>query len=214
VKHPSRDVTLGICIHNTYGSRAGDLTTLTSGKVDCHFYITKTGEVFQMLPLHSKSWTAMSTANSNSIHIEHEGKREVAWTQVQFNASVGLVAWLCRYYKIPVRHVNPPADWRGLYDHRDLSDSPKVDGNDHGDGVPVSFPGWERYLRSIKNVSPGRITMRQRLMRAGFGPKSAEAIASGKAKAPKRALQRLIRAGFGEKSAKKLVGYDGAKGHQ
>jgi len=210
INHPKRSQTLGVCIHNTYGSEGGDLATLTSGAVDCHFYVTKSGKVYQLLPLWSTSWTAMHTANYNSIHIEHEGTRETPWTRAQFTASVKLVAWLARFYKVPVRHVDPPAEWHGLYDHRDLQG---VDGNDHGDGVPPSFPGWPTYLDHITHSTKPRITLRQRLAKAGFGKTSVDAIVSGKAKAPRSTFGRLIRAGFGKSSADKLTGYDPNKTH-
>ena len=209
--HPKRAVTLGICIHNTYGKEAGDLATLTSGSVDCHFYVTKSGKLYQLLPLWSTSWTAMRTANSNSFHIEHEGTRESPWTGPQTKTSVALVAWLTRLYKIPVLHVDPPTDWRGLYDHRDLQG---VDGNDHGDGVPPSFPGWQTYLDHIRHLVKPRITLRQRLAKAGFGKASIDAIVSGGAKAPRSSFGRLIRAGFGKKSAQKLTGYNPSKTHR
>lgn len=211
ISHPKRSQTLGVCIHNTYGSKAGDLYTLTkSGKVDCHFYITKAGELYQLLPLWSTSWTAMHTANTTCFHIEHEGTRESPWTEAQYRTSVRLVAWLCKTYGIPVRHVDPPGNWRGLFDHRDLQG---FENNDHGDGVPPTFPGWDRYLQAIRLSRAPRLTLRQRLAKAGFGRKSVEAIASGKAKAPKSAYGRLIRAGFGRGSARKLTGYDTNKSH-
>ncbi|MGB1525970.1 MAG: peptidoglycan recognition protein family protein [Miltoncostaeaceae bacterium] len=206
IKHPKRSRTLGICIHNTYGSKAGDIYTLTkSGKVDCHFYITQEGAVYQFLPLWSTSWTAMRTANSNSIHIEHEGKREVPWTKAQYNASAKLSRWLCEMYKIPVIHCDPPGNWRGLYDHRDLMG---FEGNNHGDGVPPSFPGWDRYLGAIRGAKKPKITLRQRLAKAGFGQKSIDAILNKGAKAPRNSYARLRKAGFGEKSAAALTGYD------
>lgn len=211
IKHPKRSKTLGVCIHNTYGSKAGDLYVLTqSGKVDCHFYITKEGAVYQILDIASTAWTAMRTSNTTAIQIEHEGKREVPWTPMQMNASAKLVRWLCDMYKIPVAHVDPPGNWRGLYDHRDLSG---YEGNDHGDGVPPSYPGWDRYLARIKNVKAPKITLRQRLAKAGFGKKSIDAIVDGGAKAPKSSFGRLLRAGFGRGSAKKLTGYDPDRSH-
>ena len=206
IKHPKRSRTLGICIHNTYGSKQGDIYTLTkSGKVDCHFYISKDGALYQFLPLWSTSWTAMTTANSVAFHIEHEGKREEPWTPMQANTSAKLVAWLCKNYGIPVRHVDPPNDWRGIFDHRDLM---RFEGNDHGDGVPPSYPGWDRYLRKIRAVDAKKITIRERLARAGFGKKSIDAILEKRAKAPRSSYSHLIKAGFGKKSASQLTGYN------
>ena len=211
IKHPKRSKTLGVCIHNTYGSKQGDLYVLTkSGKVDCHFYITKAGEVYQLLDIASTAWTAMRTSNTTAIQIEHEGTRETPWTKVQFDASVKLVRWLCDLYKIPVVHIDPPSNWHGLYDHRDLMG---VEGNDHGDGVPPSHPGWTKYLGHIRNTTPPKLTLRQRLAKAGFGKASIDAIVTKGAKAPKSSFGRLLRAGFGRGSAKKLTGYDPDKSH-
>lgn len=211
IKHPKRSQTLGICIHNTYGSKQGDIVTLTrSGRVDCHFYISKDGALYQFLPLSSTSWTAMRTANTTCIHIEHEGKREEPWTPMQFKTSVKLCAWLCQHYGIPVRHVDPPRQWRGLFDHRDLM---RFENNNHGDGVPPEYPGWRKYLTAIQNTKSPKLTLRQRLAKAGFGKKSVDAIVSGRAKAPRSSFGRLIRAGFGRNSAKKLTGYDLDKAH-
>lgn len=176
VSHPKRSETRGICMHNTYGSKAGDLSTLTGGKVDCHFYVSKDGTVYQLLDTDSKSWTAMATANATCLHIEMEGKREVAWTVPQFEAAVALLRWLTKLYGIPVVKVDPPTSWRGLFDHRDLQG---IDGNDHGDGVSPSYPGWNRLLAAIREA-PVKLTLPQRIA-AGFraaklGDKSVRAL--------------------------------------
>lgn len=177
ISHPTRTDTWGICEHNTYGVQEGDVETLDGPTVDCAFYVTRLGRVFQFLDPDSMSWTAYHTANSHCIHIEHEGKREVAWTAEQFRASAALNAWLCRRYRIPVRHVNPPAEWGGLFDHRDLEG---FEGNDHGDGVPPSYPGWDAYLAAIReamrDADPERRTLAQRLQDAGLGAGSVKAI--------------------------------------
>lgn len=151
IDHPRRQQTLGVCIHNTYGSHDGDLATLTSGNVDCAFYVDKRGRVYQLTDPDVATWTAYSTANHNSVHIEHEGMREVPWTTAQLEASAKLVAWLCRRYGIPVRHVDPPREWRGLFDHRDLQG---IDGNDHGDGVPTAT-GWPVFLDRVQHHKDG-----------------------------------------------------------
>lgn len=161
INHPLRQVTNGITIHNTYGHLEGDIATLDGPSVDCHFYVTQAGKIWQFLDPDSMSWTAMHTANSTCLHIEHEGSRETPWTPEQARASAGLVAWLCRRYDIPVRHVDPPGEWSGLFDHRDLQG---FEGNDHGDGVPPSFPGWPKYLEMVKAemgpVLPASSTLR------------------------------------------------------
>ena len=177
ISHPTRSETRGLCIHNTYGHLDGDVETLDGPTVDSHWYVTKTGRVYQFLDPDSMSWTAMHTANSTCLHIEHEGTREEPWTPEQMRSSAALVGWACRRYRIPVRHVNPPAEWAGLFDHRDLSG---FEGNDHGDGVPPSSPGWDAYLAAIReamrDADPERRTLAQRLGDAGMGPASTKAI--------------------------------------
>ena len=172
-RHDHRTVTLGVCIHNTYGREAGDLATLTGGQVDCHFYVARSGRVYQLLDTDSTSWTAKATANRNSLHIETEGRRDDAWTIPQAEAVARLVAWLCDRYGVPVGKVDPPGEWRGLYDHRDLQG---VNGNDHGDGVPPTYPGWPRFVRMVETAGHPRPTLAQRLRRAGLGPRSVKKI--------------------------------------
>jgi len=144
VRHRPRPATWGIVIHWTAGHRAGDLAALTSGRVDVQFYVTKAGEVYQLLDSDSQAWHAFATANTYCIGIEHEGSGE-PWTKEQFDASVKLARWLCEHYAIPVRHVDPPASWHGLYGHRDLAG---IDGNNHTDSVPEGI-GWAKYIAAI-----------------------------------------------------------------
>lgn len=180
IPHPNRKQTWGICLHNTYGSEAGDLATLDGPSVDCHFYLTKDGDTYQLLDTDSCSWTAMSTANHTCIHIEMEGKRSEALTEKQYANLVRLLAWLCSLEGIPIRKVNPvspsrPTDWLGLFDHRDLAG---IDGNNHTDGLPESRGGWPALLDAVTKYGKPRVSVYQRLRSAGFGPKSARKIIS------------------------------------
>lgn len=150
IQHPNRSATWGIVIHWTAGHKPGDLAALTGGHVDVHFYVTKTGEVYQFVDSDSQAWHAFQTANHYCIGIEHEGSGE-PWTPAQFNASVKLARWCCATYDIPVRHTNPESatpgpQWAGLYGHADLV---HINGNDHSDTVPVGI-GWPQYIRAIK----------------------------------------------------------------
>lgn len=152
VPHSQRSSTRGIVIHWTAGHEAGDLGALTGGHVDCHFYITKTGKVYQILDSGSEAWHAYSTANNYCLGIEHEGSGE-PWTQAQFAASVKLSRWLCDLYHIPVRHTDPVSSadapaWHGLYGHGDLA---HIDGNNHSDNVPPAT-GWPKYIAAIKGA--------------------------------------------------------------
>jgi len=144
VSHGARPATWGIVIHWTAGHEAGDLAALTSGKVDVQFYVTKAGKVYQFVDSESEAWHAFHTANDYCVGIEHEGSGE-PYTDAQLAASAKLAAWLCHRYGIPIRHVDPPADWHGLYGHRDLAG---IDGNNHTDSVPTGT-GWPKYLAAV-----------------------------------------------------------------
>lgn len=153
IGHPMRSTTLGVVEHWTAGSEPGDLATLDGPNVDCHFYVTKAGRVYQFLDLMSQAWHAFFMANHFCVGIEHEGRGE-PWTSAQFNATVELNAWICRELGIPIRHVDPSghdtATFRGLFGHRDLSlGGVRVDGNNHTDSVPDGT-GWNRFLDAVK----------------------------------------------------------------
>ena len=152
--HPVREATWGIVVHWTAGHRLGDIAALTGGHVDVQFYVTKTGEVYQFVDADREAWHAFHTANHYCVGIEHEGSGE-AWTPAQLKASARLARWVCDTYDIPVRHVDPPASWRGLYGHKDLA---HIDGNDHTDTVPAtSRPSGPRVrpASSRRRIGPG-----------------------------------------------------------
>jgi N-acetylmuramoyl-L-alanine amidase len=112
-----------IVLHATAGSRQGDLYTL-SGRdrrhlVSAHYYVTKIGEIFQLVQDKDIAWHAgvsywqgESNCNRFSIGIEMENLNngQDKYPQAQINA----VLWLCqtkvRQYRIPrsrfVRHVD------------------------------------------------------------------------------------------------------------
>lgn len=186
ITHPMRPQTLGIVIHWTVGHEAGDITVLDGPSVDVQFYVTKTGKVYQFLPLDSQAWHAFHTANSLCIGIETEGSGE-AWTAPQLAAMGRLCAWLCKRYRIPVRHAVPNSSdlqsLRGIFGHGDLSKA-HIDGNNHTDSVP-NGTGWNKFIaevtknmpRPASDAPPKKLTLRQRLiagfLKAKFGSKSA-----------------------------------------
>lgn len=149
VSHPKRTSTLGILIHWTAGYLAGDLATLTGGNVDCQFYISKAGDVHQLMDADSSAWHGYRTANYQTIGIEHEGFGQ-AWPAKQLQASAKLSAWLCQQYNIPIRHTVPSKgqSWLGIYGHADLQG---IDGNNHSDSVPTGT-GWDTYIAAVKAV--------------------------------------------------------------
>ena len=153
IAHPPREETRGIVIHWTAGHKAGDLQALDGPLVDVQFYVDRDGEIYQFLDSGSQAWHAMHTANHTCIGIEHEGSGE-AWTDAQLEESAKLVAWLTRMYNIPIRKVDPPGEWHGIFGHRDLQG---FEGNDHSDTCPPAT-GWDHYFEKIKehakNVTP------------------------------------------------------------
>ena len=177
IPHPMRRITLGVCMHNSIGHEAGDIETLDGPTVDAHFYVARDGDTYQFLDLSSSSWTAFHTANATCVHIEHEGKPDIAFTPAQLAASARLTRWVCSVYDIPIRKVDPTTaadlnSWRGLFDHHDLAG---IDGNNHTDGIPHPT-GWPAYLKAIKGADRPPLTVAQRLRRAGFGPNSVRAV--------------------------------------
>lgn len=153
IRHPARDATLGITMHWTVGREAGDITVLDGPRVDCQFYATKDGDVYQFLELNEQGWHGKFHANHYSIGIETEGRGE-AWTDVQFKAITALVAWCCKRWDIPVVHADPSGNdlttFRGIFGHRDLSlGGIRVDGNDHTDTVPDGV-GWSKFLAAVR----------------------------------------------------------------
>jgi N-acetyl-anhydromuramyl-L-alanine amidase AmpD len=154
INHPSRPDTLGIVIHWTVGSEAGDVTVLDGPTVDVHFYVAKDGDVYQFLPLDSQAWHAKFLANRHTIGIETEGRGE-PWTAKQLDEVSKLTAWLCKRYGIPVRHTDPSgtdlSTFKGIFGHRDLSlGGLRVDGNDHTDTVPDGT-GWDTFLAKVRS---------------------------------------------------------------
>jgi hypothetical protein len=150
INHPSRSETRGIVIHWTAGHKAGDLEALDGPLVDCHFYVDKDGEVYQLLDSGSQAWHAMHTANHTCVGIEHESFGE-AYTPKQFEASAKLAAWVSKLYNIPIVHVDPPANWHGFFGHGDLAG---FESNDHTDSVPTGT-GWDRYLTRVRGYADG-----------------------------------------------------------
>lgn len=158
IPHPMRPATLGIVIHWTVGREPGDITVLDGPNVDCQFYVTKKGEVYQFLDPDSQGWHAKATANAYCIGIEHETSGE-AYTAPQLEASTKLVAYLCKRYAIPAVHADPSghdlSTFRGIFGHRDLSlGGLRVDANDHTDSVPAAT-GWSRYLSAVNRILCG-----------------------------------------------------------
>lgn len=151
ISHDRRPVTLGCCWHYSVGHEAGDIVVLRGKartKVDCFGYLADDGDVYQFLDPRDASWTAMHTANHNSVHIEVESSGE-GWTAKQTEQAIRMADWLSDLFQIPRRKVNPPEVWTGHYGHADLSDAPKVDGNTHTDTITTP-PGWDVFINRLQ----------------------------------------------------------------
>jgi hypothetical protein len=182
IRHPQRTETRGIVIHWTAGHKGGDLATLDGPNVDCHFYVDKAGEVYQFLDSSSMAWHAFHTANCTCLGIEHEGFGE-AWTPAQLESSAQVVAWLAKLYNVPVEHVDPHTNWRGIFGHVDLRG---IDKNDHTDSVPKGT-GWSAYLARIAELV-GSAQLPKAVATGPANPASLQLILKPKGK-PQRAWE-------------------------
>ena len=105
-------------------------------KVSAHYFISKKGEILQMVKDSEKAWAAMD-ANPFSLNIEHEdasfveyskGKfrkvknctNDPKWiTEAMWKASVQLTVALCKKYSIPVENIIGHDDpWLRKYRNR------------------------------------------------------------------------------------------------
>ena len=59
IRHPDRPETLGIVQHWTAGHEPGDVAILSGPNVDVQFYVTKSGHVYQFVPLDSQAWARL-----------------------------------------------------------------------------------------------------------------------------------------------------------
>ena len=138
-----------IVLHATAGTRQGDLYTL-SGRdrrhlVSCHYYITKLGEIYQLVQDKDIAWHAgvsywqgESSCNRFSLGIELENLNDGndKYPQPQMDAALWLMQTKVRQYAIPrsrfVRHL-------------DVAPRRKVD--------PRGFP-WESFKSEVYRNIP------------------------------------------------------------
>lgn len=228
----TRSDTWGITLHETYGltadrylrgeSSVGGDEGVFLTKYPVHFYVMRTGEVRQYVPLSRVTYHAFDPANELAVSIEHEGRNDIPWTPPQIDASAKLCAWLCKQYGFPVRHATPvegnKASWAGMFSHGDLTKA-HIGGSqqNHTDDVPNGI-GWTSFLYRVQSEMnppvPVKLTFKERLMASWFGGKSADAVIA-KIKAgymgdiPNPSDSKLYRAlrdhGFGDASAKRIV---------
>lgn len=126
---------VGIVLHHTGGTFAGDLATLTKPasnpqySVSANDYITKDGRIFELCEYPKRAWHAGKTKPLNGIldwnahgwgvEIENLGKSSDPYPQTQIDA----VVWRCRERR-RVLGINDP---KMLTRHRDISREGKDD---------------------------------------------------------------------------------------
>lgn len=149
---PGRRIDM-IVLHATGGVKTGDLWTL-SGRdrthlVSCHYYITKLGEIYQLVQDKDIAWHAgvsfwqgESDCNRFSLGIELENLNtgRDPYPQAQLDAALWLVRTKVQQYRIPRSR---------LVRHADIAQPPgrKTD--------PRGFP-WESFVAQVyAEVAPG-----------------------------------------------------------
>ncbi len=120
---------IGLVLHHTGGSFAGDLATLTkpaknpANSVSSNDYITKDGRIFELCEYPKRAWHAGTTkalhglkdwnAHGWGIEIENRGRSSDPYPRVQIEA----VVWRCRERRRRFGITDP----KMLTRHRDLS---------------------------------------------------------------------------------------------
>ena len=98
----------GVVVHSAGGSLAGALSVLDGPReASWHFFITKTGQIYQHVDTTQIAWTNGSyNANKYFWGIEcegggpgHEGE---PLTEPQYNALLRLLRWLCLRMGLPL----------------------------------------------------------------------------------------------------------------
>lgn len=92
----------GVVIHSAEGSLAGAFSVLDGPRqASWHFFVTKTGEVYQHVDTDQIAWTNGSReANTKFWGVECEGVAGEALTELQFQALVQVVRWLWATYQV------------------------------------------------------------------------------------------------------------------
>lgn len=163
------------------------------------------------------AWTATFVGEIEKL----SGRKPLIYTGAFFytGPNLGCDLWLPSYYKAPIaalRNIDPPLPkaWEHwtLWQHTSTMTVPGVNGPcDHS-----IYDGTLDDLKALCGITPERTSLRQRLAKAGFGPKSIlnviKALASYDGKstgAPQPGdsdlFRRLTAAGFGADSARKII---------
>ena len=130
-----------IVVHYTGDNGLGGLEWLCArqSQVSAHFWISKAGVVWQLLPCNVRgwhagvsSWDGRSDCNSFSIGIENQGIGD-NWPEAQVQANIDVIIALHRAYKI-----------QATVGHEDVAPGRKVDPG-------PNFP-WDRVEKALKEA--------------------------------------------------------------
>lgn len=129
----------GIVLHSGDGFRAGDISTLTKGKVSSHWYVCRDGTIFHFVQDSDTAYHAGRAIkgwnNASTIGIESEHRDGISdWPATQLQAFARLVAALRQ------KHGN--LEVKG---HSDIA-VPKGRKRD-----PLGFP-WDRFRALLLNA--------------------------------------------------------------
>ena len=110
-----------VVLHYTWGSKAGDLATLTSRQASSHFYITNNGDIYWLVRLNNsayhaginrvlapKRWARIKP-NERSVGIEIEGYGR--YTEEQYRALEWCLPIILKRFNIPLAFL--PNPYRG-----------------------------------------------------------------------------------------------------
>ena len=116
----------------------------SASQVSAHFCVRGDGgEATQMVHLSDRAWHACA-ANSRSIGIEMEGYAKNGYKPDLLEATAEIVAYLCHYLQIPVRHARGGVG-PGIESHFGLGRA----GGGHSD--PSTDPAWiERFVAMVQ----------------------------------------------------------------
>jgi len=130
-----------IVVHYTGDNGTGGLEWLCSrkSKVSAHFWISKQGEIIQLLPCNVRGWHAGASSwdgrgdcNSWSVGIENQGTGD-EWPEAQVKANIDVIIALHMAYKI-----------QATVGHEDVAPGRKVDPG-------PNFP-WDKVGAALKEA--------------------------------------------------------------
>ncbi len=144
-----------IIIHITGGIAQDEgpaINTFRSGPASAHYIVNREGSITQFVRdahIANHVDNINSITNLNSIGIEHVNQwnrhGQLRPTDAQYEASAGLVAWLCRQYEIPIVH-STARHAAGIRGH--IEEQP----NSGHVNCPNPAWDWNRYIALVNQV--------------------------------------------------------------